>query len=243
MINEIKIFNMRFLFGNTRIIEELKKAISFHTVNYICVINANIVINVYNNSNYNKIINNAIFNICDGSILAIIISIIQKIKLSPYPGPDLFIDIIKLKKFNSFFLGTNSEVKEKLFEKLIKIDENIVNMGWYCPPYMSVDKFNYEEIASKIKEKNPDIVWVSLGAPKQEYFISNLIKYLDKVILIGVGQAFTTIAYSNRAPKIIRKLKLEWLYRLFVEPGKTFKRLLKEIWYLPQIIANEIINR
>jgi UDP-N-acetyl-D-mannosaminuronic acid transferase (WecB/TagA/CpsF family) len=75
--------------------------------------------------------------------------------------------------------------------------------------------------------------------------MSYLVNYLNSGVLFGVGQAFalTASGNKNKMQTTFRKYKLEWLYRLIIEPGKTFNRLVKEGWYLPQIIVKEIIKR
>ena len=240
MLKKHPIFNISLLFDKDEIINQLNSKIFQKKGGYICFINANIIVNAYLNLDYNNIIKNSAFNVCDGSIIATLFNKINRTKYASYSGPDLFKDIIHLRKYKSFFLGANEETLIKLINKLKDIDFNIETMSWYCPPFLAAEQFNYEEIANLIKKAQPDIVWVALGAPKQEYFMANLSRYLDNTILLGVGQAFNTTAYSNKAPHLLRKFKLEWLYRLLIEPKKTFRRIIKEIWYLPQIMIKEI---
>ncbi|MCS2525263.1 WecB/TagA/CpsF family glycosyltransferase [Bacteroides ovatus] len=55
---------------------------------------------------------------------------------------------------------------------------------------MPVDQFDYPAIAKQINELHPDIVWVSLGAPKQETFIHNIFPCIEQGVLFGIGAAF-----------------------------------------------------
>ena len=89
-----------------------------------------------------------------------------------------------------------------------------------------------------INEAKPDIVWVSLTAPKQDYWIYEHIQSLDAKIVIGIGGAFEVAAGTiPRAPLFMQKNGLEWLYRLYKEPTRLFKRYLIEApAFIPLII-------
>ena len=142
-------------------------------------------------------------------------------------------------------MGSDKATIDKLLGRLKENGMDTRKYGYYSPPVQTVEEFDYASIAKTVNKFEPDIIWVSLGAPKQEYFMSYLVNYLNSGVLIGVGQAFalTASGRKNKTQTTFRKFKLEWLYRLITEPGKTFSRLIKEIWYLPQIIVKEIMNR
>ncbi len=118
-------------------------------------------------------------------------------------------------------------------------------MEFYSPPFAAVDSFDYEGIAKKVNASGADIIWVSLGAPKQEEFMYRLKPFLTKGVMVGVGAAFTFYGddTQKRAPQIIRNLHLEWLYRLMKDPKKTFSRVKREIYFLPGLIYKEIKKR
>ena len=68
-------------------------------------------------------------------------------------------------------------------------------------PFVSVDEFDYELIAKKVNEEKPDIIWVSLGAPKQEIFMSKLLPFLQQGVMFGIGAAFNYYAGILNEPK------------------------------------------
>ncbi len=77
-----------------------------------------------------------------------------------------------------------------------------------------------------IKKLAPDLVFVSLGCPKQEEWMAANRDHLG-ACLLGVGQAFNTYAgVEKRLPLWMRNLSLEWLYRLYAEPKRLWKRYL-----------------
>lgn len=73
----------------------------------------------------------------------------------------------------------------------------------------------------------PDIIWVSLGAPKQEKWIYSNYSLLNKGLMIGIGAGFDYMAENlKNAPQWMKYFSLEWLYRLKQEPGRLWKRYL-----------------
>lgn len=90
------------------------------------------------------------------------------------------------------------------------------------------------QIVQQIKDANPDLLLVCLGAPKQEFFIDKYKEQLPDCVMVGAGGSIDVFAgTAKRAPKIFIKLGLEWLYRLCKEP-KRIKRMIKlplYIWY------------
>ena len=93
---------------------------------------------------------------------------------------------------------------------------------------------------------NPDIVWVSLGFPKQEKVIENFSK--TKKInsnLVGIGFAIEWVAGTKvKAPEFLANIGLEWIFRLLQEPKRLYKRYLIDnslfvIYFLKQILLND----
>jgi N-acetylglucosaminyldiphosphoundecaprenol N-acetyl-beta-D-mannosaminyltransferase len=116
-------------------------------------------------------------------------------------------------------------------------------MSFETLPFEKVENFNYQEIAETINRDNPDIIWVSLGAPKQEEFMYRILPYLKRGVMFGFGAIFdfySGVTKIKRAPKILLVLKMEWVYRLIKEPRKQGKRIANYLKVLPRIIFNGI---
>lgn len=233
---------IEFQFQREAIDKTLRRFIETNVVDFVCLVNANTVTVANKNLEFKNIINQSGVNICDGSLVALSYRMIYKKPAESYPGPDLFIDYLSKKEFTSYFLGSTEEILVSLKQKLTKHDPKIANMTFYSPPFIPLDDFDYEEIGQRINESNADIIWVSLGAPKQEEFMYRLKPYLDKGVMIGVGAAFTFYGDDNlkRAPEFIRNMKLEWLYRTLKDPKKSFPRLKRQIYDMPKLIYNEM---
>jgi len=82
-------------------------------------------------------------------------------------------------------------------------------------------------LISEIKEVAPHILFVSLGAPKQEIWIRKYMKELGTPVSVGVGGSLDVIAgQKRRAPSWMIKLNLEWLYRLMAEPSRIGRQMV-----------------
>ncbi len=235
-------FNIKMEFDHHNIDEKIHNAIAENKKGYICCIESNNLTIANNNYFFRSIINNSLINICDGSILAILIGFIHKKKLKPYIAADLFIKYIQMKKYSHYFLGNTIEVLQGLKRNLSSIDARIQYMPFVELPFMSVEDFDYKSIAASINAQQPDIIWISLGAPKQEIFMSKILPYINKGIMFGIGAVFNFYYGTcnfKRAPKLLLKFRLEWLYRAFEEPKKNVPRYLNFIRRLPILVFNE----
>jgi N-acetylglucosaminyldiphosphoundecaprenol N-acetyl-beta-D-mannosaminyltransferase len=97
-----------------------------------------------------------------------------------------------------------------------------------CPPLgFERDANELNRIAAKIRAAKPQILFVAFGAPKQEYWIFEHGRHLGVNVCVGVGGSFEMVGgVVPRAPRWIQRLGCEWLYRLFREPSRMWRRYL-----------------
>ena len=148
-------------------------------------------------------------------------------------GSDLMIPACRLAAetgARAYFLGSMPGVAEKAIAKLQKEFPNLQIAGHYSPPF-GFEK-NPEEnrrIVSMINESRTDILFVALGAPKQEKWIDAHLKELNIKVGLCIGAGLDFIAGAvTRAPEWMRKTGLEWFWRLMSDPGRLWKRYLIE---------------
>lgn len=136
---------------------------------------------------------------------------------------------------NSFKPNTTKLTKEKLE----KLNPNLKISGYH-------DSSPDDETAiAKINESKAKIVFVAFGAPYQELWISKNLKKLPNIKLAaGIGGSFDFIAgIIPRAPKWMREIGLEWLFRLFLEPKRRFLRILNATIVFPYtVIKDRLVN-
>jgi N-acetylglucosaminyldiphosphoundecaprenol N-acetyl-beta-D-mannosaminyltransferase len=127
-----------------------------------------------------------------------------------------------------FFYGGRNGLAERLIAKLRLQNPSLQVAGCYAPPFRAISPEEDALIVNRINDSGADIVWVSLGCPKQEIWIHEHRDKLNAPVLIAVGLAFDVIAGDKaRAPEILRNCGLEWLYRLMQEPARLGVRYLK----------------
>lgn len=235
-------FNIRYEFDKTQVHESIKVRLEEHGSDYICVADGNILNMVNVDPVYKSTVNGGMFSICDSSYVPIFLKFIYGIKRSQYSGSDIFKDIISEGKYRMIFLGTRQTTLDSLKRELTKLNPNVSSMSFQELPFLSVEEFDYESIARKIKEDKADIIWIALGAPKQEKFMQCLKPYLSHGVMIAVGAAFnfySGISNVRRAPDWMVKNHLEFGYRLFSEPKKQIKRCYSFLKSLPLIMLRE----
>ncbi|WP_081825636.1 WecB/TagA/CpsF family glycosyltransferase [Bacillus sp. UNC41MFS5] len=204
---------------------------------YICVSNVHTTVTSYEDKVYCDIQNGGLMAIPDGGPLSTVGRRRGNKNMSRTTGPNLMRELFNDSDNNGYrhyFYGSTEETLEKLYNKLIVEYPGIQIAGMYSPPFRPLDAHEDEEFVKKITQTKPDIVWVGLGAPKQEVWMAEHQGKVDGV-MIGVGAGFDYFAGNiNRAPEWMQKSNLEWVYRLIQEPKRLFKRYLhtntKFIW-------------
>ena len=145
-------------------------------------------------------------------------------------GPDLVPRLCEgglAARWRHYFYGGASGCAEQMAEALVARLPGLRVAGAYSPPFRPLDDAEKTSIADRINAARPHVVWVGLGAPKQERWMSEMIHRLDAAALIGVGAAFDLLSgRTTRAPRWMRHSGLEWLYRLLQEPHRLAGRYL-----------------
>ncbi len=127
-----------------------------------------------------------------------------------------------------YLFGSKKEIGTKLLKIIKKKYPNITLLG-FTDGY-SNDK---DKEFQKIVQLKPDVCLVALGIPHQELLINKHIDKFEKGIFIGVGGSFDVISGAKkRAPKILIKLNLEWLYRIIKEPKRLKRFFLNNIIFM-----------
>lgn len=238
-----KYFGINYEFDVSSIHSRIASQVAKGEPGYICAPDCNVLTEVHCNRVYHEIVNRNMFSICDSSWVPIFIRWIYGKKYYSYRGSDIFIDVIKSRKYRMIFLGTKQEVLEALQKNLVKENPDIMGMTFKELPFCKVEDFDYPAIARLIKEDGADIIWVALGAPKQEQFMSMLTPHLKKGVCIAVGAVFNFFSglasVPKRAPKWMVKWRIEFVHRIFIEPKKQIKRCWGIVVHLPRILWEE----
>ena len=234
-------FNIRYELDPVAVQDRIAAQAAIGTPGYICVADGNVLQKVHRDQDYRKVVDGAMFSICDSSWAAMIIGRLYGTEVPQYCGSQIFMDIVSMCRYRQCFLGTSQGTLDALKARLSTIDPAIAGMPFKELPFCDADGFDYEEIGRYVNEQQPDIIWVALGAPKQEMFMNRLLPHLDKGVMLGVGAVFNFYsgAGERRAPSWMVRSHLEWLYRIFQSPRKQLARCWRIATAYPAIIREE----
>lgn len=234
----MEVFNIHIEFDSQVFRDTVEQYIREKKKAYVCVVDANVITIAQKDLKYREIIKSATINTCDGSSISKMVNSIYGTKYSAFNGPELFEYYIE-RPYKHVLVGNKSakveQIKAKVKKKGLELDMQHVDV-----PFVPVEQFDYPTIAKQINELKPDIVWVSLGAPKQETFISNIFPYMDQGVFFGIGAAFnfyTGDLHNNK--KEIGGLRFIWLERIFKEPRKQLKRVGNYLLIMPKMYIEE----
>lgn len=200
---------------------------------YICVSNVHTTVMSYEDEAYRKIQNSAALVLPDGKPLSMVSRKRGYPDAQRVTGPDLMHELFE-KPLKHYFYGGKEDTLIILEKKLKAKYPEIQIAGMYSPPFRPLTEEEDDEDIKRINESGADVIWVGLGAPKQEKWMYAH-KGKMKGLMIGVGAGFDYHAdVIKRAPEWMQRLSLEWLYRLFQDPKRLWKRYLstnfKFVW-------------
>ena len=194
----------------------------------VAICNANTLVRCSKNSQLKDVVDNFTIKTPDGFPVAKALSFLSKQKFSRVDGYKVFLQTIEegiSKSKKHYFFGNNEKTTTLMIENLVKMFPEIIISGYHCPEFMTADElvFNNKET---LKELDADIIWVSLGFPKQELFIDQLYNEIKpKANIVGVGAVFEWMSGEKRkAPEWMANLGLEWFLRLIQDPKRLYKR-------------------
>ncbi|MCR5250266.1 MAG: WecB/TagA/CpsF family glycosyltransferase [Lachnospiraceae bacterium] len=205
---------------------------------YICFSNVHTTVMAHDDPAYREVLNASAFTFPDGAPVA------GQIYAGGFPeaermaGPDFMEDLFRMTMETGtkhFFYGSTEKTISELEKKLKENYPFLQIAGMYSPPFRELTPEEDEEAVRMINESGADLVWIGLGAPKQERWMKAHEGRI-KGLMLGVGAGFDFHAGTiDRAPRFIQSIGLEWLYRMFQDPGRLVKRYLitntKFIWY------------
>jgi len=234
-----KYFNIPFEFDHQKL-EQTIISSSINSKGYCCFVDSNMLVESFIDKReiIHNVLNGSIVNSCDGSYIALLASIVHKRKLRAYNGPEFFEKLI-YSDAKQCIIGNTKTVFEKVKAKVESVNGKS-DLIYISLPFLSVENFNYKEIANEINKQMPRYIWVSLGAPKQEIFMHKLLPLIDKGVMLGVGAALNYFSGEIKdIPEWATKNKLIWLFRVFTEPKKQIQRVFKIVKYYPAIFLEE----
>lgn len=197
---------------------------------FICLSNVHTTVMSDQDEEYKKIQNAAFLALPDGSPLALLQRLRGYKGAEQVAGPDLMPALWKATEntgISHYFYGSSQETIDALRAQLQKKYPGLAIAGMEAPPFRPLTEEEDREAVRKINESGAQIVWVGLGAPKQERWMYEHQSSVN-ALMLGVGAGFDFHAGTvKRAPAWMRNHYLEWLYRLTQDPKRLWKRYVE----------------
>ena len=219
---------------------------------YVSTADTHVIVRSWFNNKYRKIINSSDITTPDGAPIAWAMRFFGFKNQKRLTGPDLMENLIPLlekEKCKILFFGSTNRVLSKISNRIEK-DNPELEVYFQSPPFRNLTKEEEEDNLRIINNINPHLIFVGLGAPKQDIWI-----YRNKLkinsVFISVGAAFDFYAKTvPRAPVFMRENSLEWLFRVYKEPRRLFLRYFFSIplfligftMQLFDVVMRKIIN-
>jgi len=228
---KINIFGVRVDATNlTSACQRIENWIEQKKKTYVCISPVATIVDCQKDAKYCEIVNNAGMVTPDGMPVVWMGKLKGNQTIQRTYGPDLMRDFCQLsqqKKYRHYFYGGTELSIEKLKKNFKKQFPDLTIAGFFSPPMRSVGEPEEENILNQINAAKPDVLWVGLGSPKQDYWMANHRDKLEVPVMIGVGAAFDFFAgIKPQAPLWMRRSGLEWVFRLCSEPKRLWKRYL-----------------
>jgi N-acetylglucosaminyldiphosphoundecaprenol N-acetyl-beta-D-mannosaminyltransferase len=217
------LFGINFYSGNKQsFVELLDNHLSKEEKKFIVTANPEILMHTHWDSAYKTAISSANYVVADG------IGVVKAMDLMKEPvdervtGIDIMIDLLEIankKNLSIYFLGASEQSINKMMDTIYDQYPNLLVAGFHHGFFTESD-----QIIEEIQAQRPDLIFVAMGAPKQEAWIANNIDKFDKGVFIGVGGSFDVLSgEQKRSPRYLQNMHLEWLYRITFRPNKLKK--------------------
>jgi len=194
---------------------------------YISITNTESMYHALRRPDHMRYIQGAQHSLCDG-VGVIAAGWFWGERIERYNGPILQLDCSRVgqgKGWRHFYYGGKEGVADLMAQRLKEQFPDMQIVGTYCPPFRALTPEEDEAVVRMINEAKPDFVWVGLGLLKQEQWIAQHLGRIQAPWMVGVGAAFDYHSGAVPwAPKWIRALGLEWLFRLIIQPKLRAKR-------------------
>lgn len=207
--------------------------------------NVHMYIEAYRSKSFLENINNADIVTADGQPIAWILRLFYGIRQDRVAGMDVFPDLLRVMDREGlpvYFYGGTQKMLDMTAEYLSAKFPTLKIAGMFSPPFRPLTEMEEGVIIEKINATNPALIFVVLGCPQQERFIAKM-KGKIQGVMAGIGGALpVTIGMQKRAPVWMRTHGLEWLYRLYKEPARLYKRYFVTNSLFLYIIMRELFK-
>lgn len=216
----------------------------------VCICNVHSVVTALQDPSFAKVVCEADLATPDGAPIAWLLRRLGAPDQQRINGPDLmwrYCQHAAVTGESIYLLGSTESTLAALICTLKAAFPNLHIAGHCSPPFRLISPIEDQQIIDGINNSGATVVWVSLGCPKQEFWMAEHRNRINAV-MVGVGAAFDYhAAVVKRAPLWMQAHGLEWLYRFLSEPKRLWRRYLITnslfIWHASRQLVEHKLNR
>ncbi|MCY4044646.1 MAG: WecB/TagA/CpsF family glycosyltransferase [Cellvibrionales bacterium] len=213
---------------------------------YVCVSNVHMCIECVNDERFQTIVNDADTVVADGRPIFLAQKLFGAKNIEQLRGYDITLALCELaeqKGLTVGFYGSTENVLDSL-QQALKLRYPSLKQVYACsPPFRELSNAEIKAIQRDMNESGCDLLFVGLGCPKQERWMSENKEALN-CTLLGVGAVFDFLAGNkDHAPRWLQQLGLEWLFRLVSEPKRLWRRYLTTNPKFLALLAGQLIKQ
>lgn len=215
---------------------------------YVCVAPASTIVDCQHDEAYRQVVNAAGMVTPDGMPVVWVAKFKKVQKIDRTYGPDLMMALAKFgmpHQLKHYFYGATDQVCQQLIKNLKTRVGPLRVVGYYSPMKLQLHEFEKPEVIQQINRLKPDVLWIGLGSPKQDFWMKNHQALLDVPVMIGVGAAFDFLSGAKKqAPYWMQRSGLEWIFRLCCEPKRLWRRyLIGNVQFILYVIRDLLQKR
>ena len=231
------------------VVERIIRWAAGHESRCVCICNVHVVVTASRDRQLGDAVKNADLATPDGMPVALCLRLAGIRDQSRIAGPDLMwacLEAAQRERLGVFFLGAKPETLELLVARIQTAFPRLSIAGSHSPPFRDLTAEEDRAVVEQIDRSGARLVFVGLGCPKQEIWMSQH-RGLVKAVMLGVGAAFDFHAGTvNRAPLWMQRSGLEWLHRLLSEPRRLWRRYLITnaifVWYVMRLLLRKLFR-
>ena len=224
-------------------VELVARMIASRAPHYLATANVNFAASAFRDVELRRILLEADCVLCDGMPLVWASRWLGNPLPERVTGADLvprLLEESERRGWRVFFLGGSEESLGGATANMRARHPKLQISGAYSPPFRPLLEMNHEDILRRIADAKPDILFVAFGCPKQEKWIKMNYLRSGVPVSIGVGASIDFLAgLQKRAPVMIQRIGLEWLYRICQEPRRLLGRYARDLWIFGFAIAKQ----
>ena len=162
-------------------------------------------------------------------------------------GSDLIYDLCRLaadRGYGIFLLGGPPGIADEAARRLTARFPGLRIVGTACPEPAELIEPRVDGLIATIRATRPDLLFLALGQPKGEFWLSRHLETLEVPVVAQVGATLEFVAGRvQRAPRVLQRLALEWAFRIYTDPRRLGPRYWKNAWFLARQILRDRLAR